>query len=118
MRRIASIDRRAIDDRSGPVARRSPVTVSAMPADSHAESASPVTFSEVHDGDRRLPRRRQAGGPTGVPAGSCSRRSIRFDRRDEPIAAPGDRLDEARVAGIVAERLAGARRPPAPARCR
>jgi len=58
---------------------------------------------EIHDRDRI--RFADGDDVRGLDAGR-RRRLDRLDRRDEPVAAARDRLDEPRRTGIVAERLA------------
>ena len=83
-------------------ARRSLVTVSAMPDDSQASDASPLTFSK--SSTATVGAGGAAGSRTGGGGGGGGR-DDRFDGRDEAVAAARDRLDVLRVGGIVAERL-------------
>ena len=76
-----------------------------MPADSHAESGSPVTFAKSMTAIAWL-----IGGSGRRPAASAEavrwRRLDPGHRRDEAVPATRDRLDELRRPGIVAQRLA------------
>ena len=98
-------DAHAIDDAKRPAARRSFVTVSAMPEESQANSRSRADVREVEHGDGR---RRRGGAARGAPA---RRRGLRgatpwCDGRDEAVAAPRDGLDVGGLGRVVAERLA------------
>ncbi len=113
VRRTASITRQRSTTRNGRAPRRSALTVSAMPADSHAAFGSPVTLVKsrtaiaravVSAPSRSSGRRTPAAFASGGGAG-CGAEAIALDDADEPIAAARDGLDVLRIAGVVAERL-------------